>query len=146
MVENVALRAPAGVNADVDVRRGVEGAGANAVQPPPPPVAPPAAAGGAILQVMNQVGQKRQTFVERELSRYRGAEFDNAYLGQQVLAHLELLAMLETFGNLASPEFRRVCDQATASTEQHLTMARRHMEQLAAESANALRRPAVPRR
>jgi predicted outer membrane protein len=89
-------------------------------------------------RIKQEVHRECLTLTERELDKWQGAEFDQAYLGQQAGAHIGMLATLKTFEKHASNEFKPVIQQAIATTEQHLNQANELMQQVG--------RPATARR
>lgn len=67
---------------------------------------------------------------ERELDKWQGNDFDQAYLGQQAGAHIGMLATLITFEKNASDEMRPLIQEARATTEKHLNHANELMQKL----------------
>jgi len=67
---------------------------------------------------------------ERELDKWQGADFDQAYLGQQAAAHIGMLATLKTFERHATDEMRPLIAEARATTEKHLNHANDLMQKL----------------
>jgi len=73
---------------------------------------------------------------EQSLGQKQGAEFDKAYIGQQIVAHTNMLAELQAAQQFASgSQLQPLLQQGTQMTEHHLSQARTIMEQL--EAANA---------
>lgn len=65
------------------------------------------------------------------LQSKNGAEFDKAYMGQQVLAHMETLDTLKVISQQASsPQLKQTLQQAQQSTQQHLQKAKDVMKQI----------------
>lgn len=67
---------------------------------------------------------------EQELDKWQGADFDQAYLGQQAAAHIGMLATLKTFERHATDEMRPLIAEARATTEKHLNHANGLMRKL----------------
>jgi len=91
-----------------------------------------AMAGGADHQLLNIEREAKQqclALTEDELQRQRGEEFDKCYLGQQLGAHIQMLAVLQTAERHVSPELQRIVEQQRQTAEQHL----RHVRQLQQE-------------
>ena len=81
-------------------------------------------------RMKREIHRECLSLTERELDRWQGAEFDQAYLGQQAGAHIGMLATLKTFEKHASNEMRPVIEQARATTEKHLNHANELMQKL----------------
>jgi predicted outer membrane protein len=65
------------------------------------------------------------------LNEHQGSDFDMAYIGQQIVAHTQMLAKLESAQNRVSPEFQEVIRKGVQSTNQHLKEARTISQSLA---------------
>ena len=108
-------------------------------------------AGGAgmmhdpLMAVLKDAGQRCTALTQQELGRHEGAEFDQAYMGQQLIAHVDALAKLQAFQGHASGGLQQLIDEATQATQKHLKQARGIMEQLATQAASTARRPAQTR-
>lgn len=98
-----------------------------------------------LLSVTQQAGQRIINLTQQELGRHQGAQFDAAYVGQQLMAHVEMLAKLQTAQGHVTPEFRQVIDQGIQTTEQHLGHARELMQQLQQQMAATARRQSESR-
>jgi predicted outer membrane protein len=79
------------------------------------------------VQLKQQIGQKCLQMTERDLDQKEGSQFDKCYIGQQIGAHVEVLATLEVFRNQASPELAAVLGKGIETTKTHLE----HAQQLA---------------
>jgi predicted outer membrane protein len=79
------------------------------------------------VQLKQQIGQKCLQMTQRDLEQKDAAQFDKCYIGQQIGAHVEVLATLEVFRNQASPELAAVLDKGIETTKTHLE----HAQQLA---------------
>jgi predicted outer membrane protein len=94
------------------------------------------------LRLKDQIGQQEVALTQRELERHQGADFDRAYIGQEIVAHLGMLAELQTIRNYAGGEFRTVVDQGIQTTQRHLEHARQIMQQLNTQQpSTTARRP-----
>lgn len=91
-----------------------------------------ASAGGQTLeqlatidrQITERVGQR----LRQKLEEIPEAEFNEAYLGSQILGHIHMLSALEVIEQQASGELKQIAQQAKQTVEQHL----QHAEQLEA--------------
>jgi predicted outer membrane protein len=88
-----------------------------------------------VAQFEQQVKQQCLNLTMTELGRKQGAEFDKAYIGQQLVAHTQMLAQLQAAQQHASSELQPIIQQGTQMTEHHLAQARQIMEQLDAGGA-----------
>ncbi|BBO32282.1 DUF4142 domain-containing protein [Lacipirellula parvula] len=98
------------------------------------------------LALLQQVKSECLALTEKELSEYKGNEFDQAFIGQQVGAHIGMLAHLRGSKNFASPELQKVISEAEKTTEAHMAEAKKIMSQLRANAATTARvgqRPAA---
>lgn len=77
-----------------------------------------------LASLKQQIGQKCLEMTQQELERKDGAEFDKCYVGQQVGAHVAVLAELEVFRNQASPELASLLDKGIQTTKTHLEHAK----------------------
>jgi predicted outer membrane protein len=81
-------------------------------------------------RMKREIHRECLALTERELDKWQGADFDQAYLGQQVGAHIGALATLKTFEKHASNEMRPLIEEARATTEKHLNHANELMQKL----------------
>lgn len=79
------------------------------------------------VQLKQQIGQKCLQMTQRDLEQKESSQFDKCYIGQQIGAHVEVLATLEVFRNQASPELAAVLGKGIETTKTHLE----HAQQLA---------------
>jgi predicted outer membrane protein len=77
-----------------------------------------------LVTIHHQVVQRRLALAETYLSTLQGTRFDEAYIGQQIGGHIEMLAMIETFQRFVSPRAGQVLGAAVESTQEHLAMAK----------------------
>jgi predicted outer membrane protein len=71
------------------------------------------------------------------LSEKQGVEFDKAYMGQQVSAHMAMLAELKASQKYAGQELQPVIQEGTQMTQQDLEQAKKIMEQIKDVEATA---------
>jgi predicted outer membrane protein len=76
--------------------------------------------GGAMQQIARETAQRCLQRTKEILNEKQGAQFDECYIGQQVMAHVGMLAKLEASQNHVSPEFQQVIRESTQTVEQHL--------------------------
>lgn len=82
------------------------------------------------VAVHEQVERESLSMMERELKARRGAEFDKAYIGQQIGAHIAMIAALKTLEQSASGDLRNVLAQAAHTAQEHLDVAKQLCESL----------------
>jgi predicted outer membrane protein len=77
-----------------------------------------------LASLKQQIGQKCLEMTQQELGKYDGVQFDKWYVGQQIGAHMQVLAELEVFRNQASPELASLLDKGIQTTKTHLEHAK----------------------
>jgi predicted outer membrane protein len=82
------------------------------------------------LAMLQRIKSECLKLTEKELSEYRGAQFDNAYVGQQVGAHLGMLAELRGSKSFASPKLQKVIAAGEKMTATHLEQGKKLMGQI----------------
>ena len=88
-----------------------------------------------LASLKQQIGQKCLEMTQQELGKYDGAQFDKCYVGQQIGAHMQVLAELEVFRNQASPELASLLDKGIQTTKTHLEHAKTIAKSLEQASA-----------
>jgi predicted outer membrane protein len=93
--------------------------------------------------------QECLNLVTQELGRKQGAEFDKAYIGQQVGAHMTMLAELRTAQrHIQNDQLKPVLQQGEQMVEHHLAQAKQIKQQLEAgggqAAAGQAQRPETP--
>ena len=76
---------------------------------------------------------------KKELARYEGNEFDKAYLGHQLAAHLKAATELKVFKKHASSQLGAEIDDALATTEEHIKHLRSAMDVKKEEKSDSKR-------
>ena len=84
---------------------------------------------GQFVHVMEEVDQRTQQALMRELSEKNGVQFDRCYLGSQVFNHMWMIEALTVFEQQASPELKSALQEGLQASQQHLT----HMKALMAQ-------------
>lgn len=107
------------------------GAQANGVQPAGSTQAI-AAGGSPRLDLFRAIHARCLALTQRELQE-AGDDFDACYVGQQVGAHVGMLAKLQASEQYATGELRTFIQEATQTVENHL----QHAKELAKELKNA---------
>jgi len=81
-----------------------------------------------------QIAQRKTQMMKDELQQKQGAEFDKAYIGSAIPAHLHALAALEVLGQQSQGQLAQVAQQARPKVQQHLDHAKQLMQQLDQQS------------
>jgi len=100
-----------------------------------------------MVQFAKEVKQECLNLTQAMLGEKQGAEFDKAYIGQQLVAHTGMLATLKASQKHASGQLQPILQEGTQMTEHHIAQAKQIMEQLgSADGATAgqARRPGAP--
>ena len=82
------------------------------------------------LLLARQVKEECLAITKKALSEKQGAEFDKCFVGQQVMAHMSMLAHLKGSEPFASPELKPVIQEGLKATEKHLAEAKELIKQL----------------
>lgn len=127
------------------------GAGGQQVLTPPAPGAPPppadatrqarapqvqaTAVDSSLAAIFQQCNKRHLELVQQNLSQHQGLAFDQAFMNQEIAAHLSMLAMLETFQQHVSPQARQLVQAGIKHTQHHLTQARTLEQQVTSRLA-----------
>jgi len=82
------------------------------------------------VQLAQAIKQECLNLTEQELGQKQGVEFDKAYIGQQIGAHMGMLAQLRGSRQFASGDLKPLIDEGEKMTQQHLDQAKQIMAQL----------------
>ena len=82
--------------------------------------------------------------VKKELESKKEAEFDQCYMGHEVMVHLMTIDQLTVLKNHASPTLRADIDKSLQMAQGHLREARQIMEQLKGEGGSEPRLSRTP--
>jgi len=93
--------------------------------------------GGPMLEANREATEACLTLTEQELSRHQGAEFDKCYIGQQIGAHIGMLAKLQAYERHAQGDLQKVFRDGAAKTQEHLDQARAIMKELESNRSSA---------
>lgn len=80
-------------------------------------------------QISDELTAQCIASAKRELGQKQGAEFEKAFLGLQVAAHMGMLDHLQVFQRHAGDELRAEIGKAISTTQEHLQMAKRLMDE-----------------
>ena len=97
------------------------------------------------IHLLKAVKQQCLELTEKELTSLQGAEFDKAFMGQQVSSHIGMLAQLRGSRDFAGSQLQRVIADGEKMTEQHLAEAKQIMRQIKDQgsSQQTTQRPAA---
>jgi predicted outer membrane protein len=105
-------------------------------------------AGGTNVSLASVLGQFHQRMVDqtkKDLLDLQGAEFDQAYIFQQIGGHVAMAAMLETFKPYVSPQAQQLFPAALKTTQDHLAHAKQLKQQITPEVARKPGEGGTPR-
>jgi predicted outer membrane protein len=80
-------------------------------------------------QISDELTAQCIASAKRELGQKQGAEFEKAFLGLQVAAHMGMLDHLQVYQRHAGDELRAEIGKAVSTTQEHLQMAKRLMDE-----------------
>ena len=140
-ISQIEQAAPEVASLNLQLQGGTEGAAADS--PNPAGVRPASAeepvastASGSVdhdqrgVQLAQAVKQECLNLTQQELAQKQGVEFDKAYIGQQVGAHIGMLAELRGSKNFATGQLQQVIAEGEQMTQKHLAEAKQIMSQL----------------
>jgi predicted outer membrane protein len=93
------------------------------------------AAGNQLFALEQRVAQECLALTQKELGQKQGAEFDQCYVGQQVGAHIGMLAKLRGSQQFASGQLKQIIQESEQTVQMHLDHAKKLAEQLKGENA-----------
>jgi predicted outer membrane protein len=115
-----------------------------------PLVGQAAGAEGALFSQMvalnERVAQECLTLTTKELANKEGAEFDRCYIGQQIGAHLGMLAKLKGSEQFASPQLQAFIQEATKTVQKHFDHAKEIAKTLESDAVKSAQRSGDSRR
>ena len=137
-ISKIEQAAPEAANLNLQLRGGTEGeaavsTSASGVRPASAeePVATTSAGHDQrAVQLVQSVKQECLNLTQQELAQKQGVEFDKAYIGQQVGAHIGMLAELRGSKNFATGQLQQVISEGEQMTQKHLAEAKQIMSQL----------------
>jgi len=80
------------------------------------------------VTVHKEVGEQCLESSKKELGRYEGADFDKAYMGHQIVAHMKMVDELKVFKNYATGQLQQDIEEGIDTAEHHLKEARKIMD------------------
>jgi predicted outer membrane protein len=87
---------------------------------------------GGMMELGRKAAELKLSMTKQMLSKYEGQDFDMGYLGQQLIAHTEMIACLTAAQGIGPEEFQQTLGEGLTTTKQHL----QHAHQLAAKLEN----------
>jgi predicted outer membrane protein len=76
-----------------------------------------------LLSIHEQVESKCGETLKKGLQKKQGAQFDQTFMGLQILGHMKMIDTVQVMQQHASPQLQDVLEQAQQSAQQHLEMA-----------------------
>lgn len=105
-----------------------------AAQPGPQFAASTSGAEQPMLALTRRAHEECLSLAQQELGQKQGAEFDQAYMGQQYFAHVGMLAKIRASQEFASEQLRPLLQESEKVTQNHLAQAKQIKEQLKSEN------------
>jgi predicted outer membrane protein len=92
----------------------------------------------AMQKIMQKIAKNELAMTKEVLMRYEGQDFDMGYLGQQILAHTQMLAKLYALQDQGTPEFQTAVKDMIGTVNDHF----KHATQLSRQLEDREDRPA----
>lgn len=92
-----------------------------------------------ILQLHQQAAQECLSMTKSMMEEKQGAEFDKAFAGMQVGAHVGMLAKLKASERHASPELASIIQESQQTVQNHLEQAKQLCKQLESSASTQAR-------
>ncbi len=89
-----------------------------------------------VLQMNRQAAQECLSMTKSMMQEKQGAEFDKAFAGSQIGAHVGMLAKLKASQQHASPELASIIKESEQSVQQHLDHAKQLCQELESQQAS----------
>lgn len=87
------------------------------------------------LMMARQIKEECLAMTKKALSEKEGAEFDKAFVGHQVMAHMGMLAGIKGSEPFASQQMKPLLKECMKTTEQHLSKAKELKDKLKGQDA-----------
>jgi predicted outer membrane protein len=92
------------------------------------------------ITVHKQLADQGLASVKAEFQKKEGAELDQCYMGQQIMAHMMTIDALKVVRNYASPELRKDLDETSQMATRHLDQAKKIAESMKGETGERVSR------
>lgn len=96
----------------------------------------------AMQKLMQKVAKNELNMTKEVLMRYEGQDFDMGYLGQQILAHTQMLAKLYAMQDQGTPEFQSTLKDMIGTVNEHFKHASHLSRQLEGRDDRSATSPA----
>lgn len=87
------------------------------------------------ISLKQQLAERHLESLRSAFENKQGAEFDKAYMTQQVMQHMVMLDELQLFQQHVSSDLQQVLQEGAATTQHHLAAAKQLVEQLEKQEA-----------
>ena len=95
----------------------------------------PTEGGPGIIGIKQELGKHCLENTQKFLGKLQGAEFDHAYMGHQVVMHMQMVDTLEVFSHHASPQAAATMQKGAKTAKEHLDHALQIKKELESSSA-----------
>jgi putative membrane protein len=92
-----------------------------------------------VLEIERDIAKHCGQQAQDKLQQKTGAEFDECFLGAQIVAHMQMLSSLDVISQQATGELQTVAKEARSTVASHLQHAEQLAEQLKSEHTQASR-------
>jgi len=82
------------------------------------------------VTVHKEIGDQCLQSAKKELGGKEGQEFDQCYMGMQIVAHMGMIDKLKVFKNYATGELQQDIEESIDTAEHHLKEAKKIMDEL----------------
>jgi predicted outer membrane protein len=89
-----------------------------------------------VLKMQQQAAQECLTMTKAAMQQKQGAEFDKAFAGSQIGAHIGMLAKLKASQQHASPELASMINESEQTVQKHLDHAKQLCQELESMQAS----------
>jgi predicted outer membrane protein len=93
------------------------------------------------LAISHQISRQCESSLIREFQDKQGDQFDKAYVGWNIGAHMHMLDALKVIRGHASPQLQQTLAKAEQSTQDHLDHFKKLMHELESGSSGSSRTP-----
>lgn len=83
-----------------------------------------------LIQIDQELADRCLASAQRELNEKQGKDFDMAYVGMQIAAHMKMVDTLSVYSRHASGELQQVLNEGLETSQQHLEHAKQLVKQV----------------
>ena len=87
-----------------------------------------------LIAIDKQIAERAKESFHEKLQQKQGAEFDECFVGAQIVGHMQMLAALDVLKNQSAGQLKQIAQEAEPKVRQHLQEAEKLAEQLRSSS------------